>query len=211
MPTKNTLDQWPALFKGVATLENKGANLAPWNLANYDVRLVGGRVRVDGDELVFFHFHGFQPINRWLYDPRLKRFAARPNRALRRHVFLPYWQALQRAQRQIHSAGSSPLVPEGLRHVAREGEAAKPSSPWQHAWAKISRSHGLLLGVARAALRAGVALAIRHDRARRNAAPGGGLSRVCHVLPRRRHSDQELAGLSAPAYRRHGPLARPRR
>jgi hypothetical protein len=141
------LDQWPALFQGVATLANKGANLAPWNLANYQVRFRDGRVRVDDDELVFFHFHGFQPVNRWLYDPRLKRFGARPTHAIRRHVFLPYWQALQCAQRHVQSASSSQLVPEGLRHVAREGQPAAPSSAWQQAWAKVSRWHRLSVGV----------------------------------------------------------------
>jgi hypothetical protein len=138
-----------ALFKSVATLANKGANLAPWNLANYQIRFHGGRVRVDDDELVFFHFHGFQPVNRWLYDPRLKRFAARPTSVVRRHIFLPYWQALQRAQRQIQSDGPSKLVPEGLRHIAREGRPTTPSSAWQQAWAKISRWHHLSVGVVR--------------------------------------------------------------
>jgi hypothetical protein len=143
------LDQWPSLFEGVATLENKGANLAPWNLANYQIRFIDGRVRVDSDELVFFHFHGFQPVNPWLYDPRLKRFGARPGRVVRRHIFLPYWAALQRAQREVQTVGPSQLVPEGLRHVAREGQAAAPSSPWQRAWARISRWHRLSAGVLR--------------------------------------------------------------
>ena len=141
------LDQWPTLFKGVATLENKGANLAPWNLANYRIRLRNGRVYADDDELVFFHFHGFQPVNRWLYDPRLRRFDARPTSVVRRHIFLPYWQALQRAMREVAAANASQLVPEGLRHVAREGQPDAPTSAWQRIWAKISRWHGLTLGV----------------------------------------------------------------
>jgi hypothetical protein len=141
------LDQWPTLFKNVITLANKGANLAPWNLGNYRVRFQAGHVLVDDDELVFFHFHGFQPISRWVYDPRLARFAARPTRVVCRHIFLPYWHALRSAQRQIQSSDSGQLVPEGLRHSARQAAASAPLSPWRQAWARISRWHRLTTGV----------------------------------------------------------------
>src|SRR5438445_589515 len=38
------LDDWPSRFQGVAVLQHKGANLAPWNLANYTIREAGNRV-----------------------------------------------------------------------------------------------------------------------------------------------------------------------
>jgi hypothetical protein len=54
------LDDWPERFEGVHVLEHKGGGLAPWNISQYDVRRAGGRILVDDDELVFFHYHRTQ-------------------------------------------------------------------------------------------------------------------------------------------------------
>jgi hypothetical protein len=55
------LDDWPERFPGVHVLEHKGGGLAPWNITQYDVhRAPDGRVLVDEDELVFFHYHRVQ-------------------------------------------------------------------------------------------------------------------------------------------------------
>jgi hypothetical protein len=51
------LDDWPERFAGVHVLEHKGGGLAPWNITRYDVRRRDGRVFVDDDPLVFFHYH----------------------------------------------------------------------------------------------------------------------------------------------------------
>ena len=55
------LDDWPERFEAVHVLQHKGGGLAPWNIAQYDLREVpGGLVMVDNDELVFFHYHRTQ-------------------------------------------------------------------------------------------------------------------------------------------------------
>jgi hypothetical protein len=55
------LDDWPMRFPGVHVLQHKGGGLAPWNITQYDVhRGAAGRVFVDEDELVFFHYHRVQ-------------------------------------------------------------------------------------------------------------------------------------------------------
>jgi hypothetical protein len=51
------LDDWPERFDGVHVLRHKGGGLAPWNIQQYDVRRREGRVFVDEDPLVFFHYH----------------------------------------------------------------------------------------------------------------------------------------------------------
>jgi hypothetical protein len=78
------LDDWPAQY-GAYSVEQKGADLAPWNACgqyNYSVR--NGQIYVDGDPLIFYHFHGgFHPgytIDKFVLG----------------NIYAPYSQALER-------------------------------------------------------------------------------------------------------------------
>jgi len=53
------LDYFEEKFKGVYVLQNRGANLAPWNIERDKIRKKDGAVFVGGGKLVFFHFSGF--------------------------------------------------------------------------------------------------------------------------------------------------------
>ena len=53
------LDEWPRLYGDrLAILEHKGGGVAPWNWATYPLKLQSGKVTVDNQPLVFYHFHG---------------------------------------------------------------------------------------------------------------------------------------------------------
>lgn len=109
------LDDWPRRFPGTRVLQHKGAGLAPWNGANYDIRRAGGRVTVDGEPLVFYHYHGikffgpqfFGPrfLQARFYDPVLlgRGYGDMPRAALRL-LYPPYVQALRRAARRLQAA-----------------------------------------------------------------------------------------------------------
>ena len=56
------LDDWPVRFEGVVVLGHKGANLAPWNIDNYALSKVDGKVMVDEEELIFFHYHSTSQV-----------------------------------------------------------------------------------------------------------------------------------------------------
>lgn len=62
------LDEFPVLFDRVHALRHPGGGLAPWNVANHELREAGGGVLVDGELLVFYHFHSLR-----LFEPT--RFA----------------------------------------------------------------------------------------------------------------------------------------
>ncbi len=97
------LDKWPGLFRGVVVLRHKGANLAPWNLGNYDLCLKDGRLQVDEQALIFYHFHGLKHLKPWLYDSGLALYGIKPSRVLLRSVYLPYLRMLLDANRDIAS------------------------------------------------------------------------------------------------------------
>lgn len=107
------LDDWPVRFPGVVVLQHKGAGLAPWNVGGYALQLSGGQVLVDGDRLVFFHFHGLQQVHRWLYDPHLKRYQVHADSLLRRHVYAPYIRELRDTHRWLSAQVEQPRTTAG--------------------------------------------------------------------------------------------------
>ena len=140
------LDQWPTLFRNVAVIQHKGANLAPWNLANSTIRFHDGKAWVGDEELIFFHFQGFQQINRWLYEPQLIRYGAHPTRAIRQHLLIPYWRALQRASAQMNKSIPDSLAPAGLRESIKKPPAEQPTF-WRLLWRQVRRWHRLGRGM----------------------------------------------------------------
>ncbi len=87
------LDDWPTRFEGVVVLQHKGADLAPWNWTNYPIRVEGGRVLVDGQPLIFFHFQGVKQFNRWLTDPGVTSYG--PMLPVGRWLYPRYVRALR--------------------------------------------------------------------------------------------------------------------
>jgi hypothetical protein len=99
------LDEWPSRFGEVTITRHRGAGLGHWNVSNYRYRHEAGRVIVDGDPLIFYHFSRLRVIMRCLYDPGLWRHSAKMNLVLKRHVFVPYVRDLRAAADLIRSAG----------------------------------------------------------------------------------------------------------
>lgn len=54
------LEDWPARFTGVRVLDHVGGGVAPWNHGNYRFSCdASGRPLVDGNPVIFYHFHAF--------------------------------------------------------------------------------------------------------------------------------------------------------
>jgi hypothetical protein len=89
------LDKWPTLFKGIKVLNHKGANVAAWNVADYDIYIKNNTVMVSGYPLIFYHFHGFKQITRFIYNTNLGLTFKPPSKILKQKVFKPYIDALK--------------------------------------------------------------------------------------------------------------------
>lgn len=94
------LDDWPDRFQGVIVLRHKGANLALWNINNYSIRLDKSGICVDEQPLIFFHFHGLEQINNWLYRPDFEKYKVKLNKFILRRIYGVYIRELLDIARQ---------------------------------------------------------------------------------------------------------------
>jgi hypothetical protein len=99
------LDDWPDRFEGVHVLRHAGGGLAPWNLDRHTLRRENGKILVDGDPLVFFHFHRLRMRADGGYDWRAPGYLGLgPAREL---VYRPYLAALDEAKWIVHEVDPS--------------------------------------------------------------------------------------------------------
>jgi len=90
------LDYFEEKFNGVHVLQNRGADLAPWNIEGRRICARGDNIFVDNDRLVFFHFSGFQlyPKSAFLpYGPQTFRQYTRSSPA-KDLIYKPYAKCL---------------------------------------------------------------------------------------------------------------------
>ena len=97
------LDDWPSRFNNVVVLNHKGGGLAPWNIDNYNLHTNNGKVFVDFDELIFYHFHSLQIIDKSLFTkhPFLASEGYRFKRKQLSLVYRPYVRYLRDAIAEV--------------------------------------------------------------------------------------------------------------
>ncbi len=121
------LDRWPADFSNVVVIQHKGANLAPWNVANYDIRHTVTGVCVENEPLIFFHFHYLKQVNKWVYNPGLSEYKTSLARVLRNHIYVPYIRVLRDAETEIHTM--LPPAPTRSREHWEDSIEESPAHP----------------------------------------------------------------------------------
>lgn len=112
------LDQFERLFHGIHAITHPGANLAPWNVANYTVSLDGSVAEVDRMPLIFFHFQGLRRISENIYDSNLGGYGARLTPVLSNNVFRPYLLALREAEDFARTIDALPAAGTAIRRRA---------------------------------------------------------------------------------------------
>lgn len=128
------LDRVPALFPRAVQLRHPGANLAPWNLDACRIGLARDGVRVDGQPLVFYHFHGIKRMLFGIFESGLHEYGVALTAATRKGIYRPYLKDLLACQRQI--AG----LPGAIR-ARLEGERAAPGAgEWARQVASTARA-----------------------------------------------------------------------
>jgi putative methyltransferase (TIGR04325 family) len=129
------LDEFPDRFSGVHILQHPGANLAPWNIRTHQLSESAGSLRVDGQPLIFFHFHGFKFPRRWAVAVPFHTYGAGHSRPLRKCVVEPWLKGLSRWE--TRKADESALGRVGLPDAA----LAAPGESWKDLVAQVRAGH----------------------------------------------------------------------
>jgi lipopolysaccharide biosynthesis glycosyltransferase len=90
------LDYFPNRFPNVIELQHKGANLAPWNICNYSIKKSGPYIQVDGQQLIFYHFHGVKHVIGPIYDSGLSGYQVKMTKIIRNGLYKPYINCLHK-------------------------------------------------------------------------------------------------------------------
>ena len=104
------LDEWPRVFNNVYQIPNPGVNLAPWNHESYKVTKNKNRWSVDGDNLIFYHFHGFRTRADGLVYPVADLY--RLKKDVPRDLYLEYFNLLKNVELSL---GPWHVAPRGRR------------------------------------------------------------------------------------------------
>jgi hypothetical protein len=94
------LDEWPKFYPDTIVISHKGVNLAPCNIGNYKISVNNGKVMVDGNPLVCYHFFGLKDFYGFLYYLSLRRYGFEPTHTILEHIYEPYFQALAKGKKQ---------------------------------------------------------------------------------------------------------------
>ena len=74
MGDQKYLDEWPEKYSSCHILNHAGAGIAPWNYSQYEFSQDrDGNITVNGESLIFYHFHQFQLLDNGKFD-RLSSF-----------------------------------------------------------------------------------------------------------------------------------------
>jgi hypothetical protein len=71
-------------------LRHKGAKVALWNLEGSAVGEQGGKVSIDGEPLLFFHFHRLKQLQPWLFRTDAGSYGVRLDATAQRLIYAPH-------------------------------------------------------------------------------------------------------------------------
>lgn len=97
------LDMFPQLSPGACVIRHPGMNLAPWNIASYRIEVTDGKLRVNGQPLIFFHYHGLKKAYGIFYCNSHRQFRAPYSPLIRNAIYRPYVQRLVALARELAS------------------------------------------------------------------------------------------------------------
>lgn len=144
------LDRFPEMFPGVHVIEHLGANLAPWNFADFGVELRDGEVEIDGRyRLLFFHFYGVKRSGRYYFNSH-RLYHAPFSSVMKHRIYQPYVAALAEAEQMVAPYRNGQQT-EILRKPVVTGLRDRIPNALRNARIRINRGLDIMTGRAIAA------------------------------------------------------------
>lgn len=84
------LDYWQNDFDQVKIIENIGANLAIWNIGNYNLSYEGNTIFVNNTPLIFYHFANLKQLDKNTFSTGLSRVFVRTKGVIKNKIYIPY-------------------------------------------------------------------------------------------------------------------------
>ena len=95
------LDNWPLNYSNLKIIKHKGANLAPWNIANYKIKKINNEIFVDEDKLIFFHFANIKQLTGSKFKTNLSRVLVKTSGIIKNNIYVPYLRLLSNKLRAL--------------------------------------------------------------------------------------------------------------
>lgn len=99
------LNDWPEIYRNLVVIQQKGANLAPWNISNYQLTRQNGCISISGDPLIFFHFQSLACIQPRLYKLNFTKYKIRASRFVKKEIYKPYIKILESMRYEVVNIG----------------------------------------------------------------------------------------------------------
>lgn len=131
------LDEWPRLYgDAVVVSSHKGAGLAPWNWSTESIEYTPAGLRVGGQPLLFFHFHGVKLFGPHVISNGLLDWGMMPWK-LRRWLYSGYVRELRKTRAWVRTQTGLKLP---LRDRIRRGKGIRVDTLGEiarKAWAQL--------------------------------------------------------------------------
>ena len=105
------MNRFPEIAPGTKILRQKGFNCAPWNVGHFRLTERDGRLWVDEEPLVFYHFHGLRRRSVCFEFPH-QTYATRISWLVRNKLYRPYITELLKFERKREAIASAIAPPK---------------------------------------------------------------------------------------------------
>jgi hypothetical protein len=97
------LDYWPKKYDGLHVIQHVGANVAPWNVGQYKIKLdlETNKVLVNNQDLIFYHFASFKQVDESTYITHVSQYLFNLSENLKNNIYLPYLVSIKKYNGEV--------------------------------------------------------------------------------------------------------------
>jgi len=114
------LDDWPNHYSNLKIINHIGINLAPFNLANYNLTIRNGMVFVNEAPLICFHFFGLKKFLGSVFYFSANLYGVQPTRTMIDQIYEPYLRSLSTIEDELRPLLSGAVATSSIRGISQK-------------------------------------------------------------------------------------------